>query len=91
MLLSRGKLRDISMNIECDCPFYDKTEETINHMFINCELLYNIWSTINYYCPNLTSMNLHIIDWLELFGHIRTSITNSFVIHLKKLPPLWAI
>lgn len=29
-------------------PFCKKEEETINHFFITCDLVYNIWSIINY-------------------------------------------
>lgn len=51
------------MDIEGDCSFCNKKEETIDHIFINCDLAYNIWSIINYYGLIPINMNLQTIDW----------------------------
>lgn len=40
-----------------DCPFYHKEEETFDHLLRNCELAFNIWSTVNANCD--------IMDWIE--------------------------
>lgn len=53
------------MDILGDYPFCNKELEIANHIFIPCEFIYNVWSTISQYCPSPTYMNENIVDWLE--------------------------
>lgn len=45
-------MKNIGINIDCDCPICHKDEENIVHLFKDCDLAYNVWTTININCPN---------------------------------------
>lgn len=67
-------------------PFFcNNEEETIDCLFIECDLAYNNWSIINYYCPTQINMNQPIIDWLEIFGSTRTGTIKVSLIRSKNL------
>lgn len=53
------------MKINSDCPLCNKTEENIDHIFINCDVAVNVWTTIDSHCPNPLNSIVPIIDWLE--------------------------
>lgn len=36
-LPTRGKLRNLGMIIDCNCPFYHKAEKNIDHIFKSCD------------------------------------------------------
>lgn len=63
VLPTKGKLRHISMHVDCKGPFSNKEEQTINHIFINYDFAVIVWSTIGCYCP--TPTNLRIAIWVE--------------------------
>lgn len=53
------------MAINGDCPFRNPTEETIYHIFRDCDFAINIWMTITDNCYTSINTNLGIVDWLE--------------------------
>lgn len=53
------------MDVKCECPFRKNKEETINHIFIDCDEASNFWCTIKCYSSTLTNMNLQTIDSME--------------------------
>lgn len=59
---TRGKFKHFAMEVEGECPFCNKEEETTNHTFMNCDLASNVWSTIDCYFLIPINMNLHIAD-----------------------------
>lgn len=64
-LLTRGTLRKLGMSMNGDCPFFLEAEENIDHIFKNCDLIVNIWYTIENNCPNPLNSSLGIVGWLE--------------------------
>lgn len=60
ILPTRDRLIRFGININCDSPFYNKETKTLNHIFVHCDLAYNILllPDPNSYCQNF-------IDWLE--------------------------
>lgn len=69
MLSTRGKLKQLIMNINEDCPFCHKVEETIDHVFITYDLAINVWCTIESYCLTPNNSNQGIIYWIEYLRH----------------------
>lgn len=62
---TRGKLRDFAMEVEGECPYLNKEKATMNYIFMNFDLAFNVWSTIDCYCLIPINMNLHIADYME--------------------------
>lgn len=60
---TRGKVRKFGIDIDGECPLRNKTEETLDHLFINCEFACNVVSIIIVLPP--TSTNFTITDWME--------------------------
>lgn len=44
--------KSIVMHGVGECPFCNRKEETINHLFVNCDLIFTIWSITSYNCPS---------------------------------------
>lgn len=83
--------RYFRMNIDGECHLYNKTEETINCIFIDCDLASNIWSTIDTHCPSLIIQISRLrIEW-NIFGFTKIGNINSMEICLKKLLPFYGL
>lgn len=52
------------MNINGECQLSNKVEENIDHIFVNCDLAFDVWSTIDTHCAIPINSNSTIIDWL---------------------------
>lgn len=93
ILLIRDKVRYYGTDIIGKCPFCNNESKTIDHIFVNCDLAYNIWYTINYYCPNPINKNLNNIDWLEHIWIYRNwyneVFRNAFGMSISILWPIW--
>lgn len=56
------------MDIDGECPFRSNDDETINHHFMNYDSAFNVWSTIESYCPIPINTNLPFVECLNLSG-----------------------
>lgn len=74
----RGKLRHFGMNINGDCLFCYKVEETIGHISITCDLAINVWCTTENYCQTPININQSIIDWIEYLERRKTWYRKPF-------------
>lgn len=61
----RGKLSHLRMNINSEHPLCNKAEETIDYIFINCDLGFNVCYTIDSHCHTPINTNVTIIYWME--------------------------
>lgn len=52
------------MDINGDCPFCNIYLEDIDHLFIQCPIVREVWSTVAGYCPNPTIANNHYLKWI---------------------------
>lgn len=43
-----------------------KKAESLNHLLITCDLVINVWFTIDTRCPTPINSSLMITDWIEL-------------------------
>lgn len=64
LLLTRDKLKNLDIEIICDCPLCNKEVEIINHLFINCEFSYNIG-------PSLIIFLLLLLIWIIILLMVR--------------------
>lgn len=48
-----------------ECPFCNKTEETIDRIFINCDLAVNVWGAIDTNRPTHINTDSKTIYWRE--------------------------
>lgn len=62
MLSTRGKLKNLGLSINGDCPLCYKQGENIDHIFKSCDLTINSWHTLSNNCPTLVNTNLGIVD-----------------------------
>lgn len=62
--LTRKQLKDIGLNATVECPFCQKEDDNLNHLFKTYDFTSIIRSTINLNCTDPNNSNLSIIDWL---------------------------
>lgn len=51
------------MNIDGESSFCNNEEETINDIFMNCELAYNVWLLVVIILS--CNMNFQLTNWME--------------------------
>lgn len=68
------KLRNIGMDIRGTYPFYNKEEEIIDHIIINCDLACKNGQISTVIVLRLWILRL-LIDW-NIYGLVRVSIIN---------------
>lgn len=60
------------MNINRNCPFYHNHVKDIDHMFIHCLLVNEIWTTLKY-CHTPIKSDPHFIHWIDNIWKILVS------------------
>lgn len=73
------------MDILRDCPFCNKELEIVNHIFVTCELTYNVRTTISRYYPSPVDMNENTIGWLEYIWNYRKFDNKFFPNFMEKM------
>lgn len=68
----RDKLRKIGINVNGECPFCQKDNDDINHLFNHCEVTKHIWNTISIGCPSPHFSDMSFVDWLEHIWNNKT-------------------
>lgn len=74
ILFTRDKLIHLGMDAYGECQFCNKTKQNIDHIFINCDLAFNVWITIHTNCPTPINTNIRLLTGLNFSGRITTSI-----------------
>lgn len=70
MLPTGDKLRKLRMNIDGDCPFCNKVEENIDHIFSTHGLANIVWCIIENYCQLLLTLINGLLIGLNIYGII---------------------
>lgn len=65
MLSTEGKLRHLGMNINGEYLLCNTIEENIDQIFINYDLVFNVWITIDTNVLPLLILMIRFVDWLE--------------------------
>lgn len=65
ILLITDNLRCFGMDIDAECPFYDKDVETTNHIFLSCDLTLNFWFIIDTCRPTPIDTDISVKKWME--------------------------
>lgn len=91
MLPTKGKLRNLGMPINGDCPFYLKAKQNLD-LKKECDLTTNVWYTIDNNCKKHINTNLGIVDWLEYLCLNKSWYRKNFEDVLEKVVPIpWVI
>lgn len=91
MFFTKGKLRQLGININSECPSCNKVEGNIDHIFINFTIALNVWVTINTHNPTPITNNT-TINWLEYMQNNKNWYSRIYVTAVEKvIIIIWAI
>lgn len=65
ILHTGNKIKRLGINIDGNCPFCNKGDETLNHLFSTYELALNVWSITETNCPISINSSLYITTWID--------------------------
>lgn len=86
------ELRKIGMEVDGDSPFYANQLEDIEHLFMQCSFVNEVWYTIAKYCPTSINGDLHFLDMIDLIYKYENVYYKRYDRPLKKmLVIVWSI
>lgn len=80
-LPARSRLAAWGLQVSTDCPFFSRSIETRDHLFLRCEYNLQVWREVFIRC-SVPSSNL--MEWSELLSWIRAAASTNLKL-LRKL------
>lgn len=82
--------RNISV-VSTVCPVCEREEESVDHIFIMCEVAQVLWCLISQWCKVLSIYAFSMQDLVELHKHLAASTDKSKAFHTVCLITIWCL